>query len=122
MRLSTCRWCIARYSDVHPVLGRATRSNRPLSSCLDLIDGCRSPELQPAEHLLDSWPLTKAPLINRHFSSIEDLEEAQVPAQHCVALQAQPALVRFTALVHWWPQRHSVSTNDTRRGGGSRKR
>jgi DDE superfamily endonuclease len=33
-----------------------------------------SPELQPAEHL---WPLTNAPLINRHFSSIEDLEEAQ---------------------------------------------
>jgi transposase len=59
-----------------------------------------SPELQPAEHL---WPLTNAPLINRHFSSIEDLEEAQ--AQHCVALQAQPALVRSTTLFHWWPQR-----------------
>lgn len=46
-----------------------------------------SPELQPAEHLLDSWPLTNAPLtsaplINRHVSSIEDLEEAQ--AQHCL--------------------------------------
>jgi transposase len=59
-----------------------------------------SPELQPAEHL---WPLTNAPLINRHFASIEDLEEAQ--AQRCVALQAQPALIRSTTLFHWWPQR-----------------
>jgi transposase len=59
-----------------------------------------SPELQPAEHL---WPLTNAPLVNRHFSSIEELEEVQ--AQQCVALQAQPALVRSTTLFHWWPQR-----------------
>jgi transposase len=59
-----------------------------------------SPELQPAEHL---WPLTNAPLINRHFASIEDLEEAQV--QRCVALQTQPALIRSTTLFHWWPQR-----------------
>jgi transposase len=58
-----------------------------------------SPELQPAEHL---WPLTNAPLINRHFASIEDLEEAQ--AQRCVALQAQPALIRSTTLFHWWPK------------------
>ena len=42
-----------------------------------------SPELQPAEHL---WSLTNAPSINRHFPSIEALEEAQV--QRCVALQA----------------------------------
>jgi hypothetical protein len=54
-----------------------------------------SPELQPAEHL---WPLTNAPLINRHFGSIEDLEEAQ--AQRCVALQAQPALIQSTTLFH----------------------
>ena len=59
-----------------------------------------SPELQPAEHL---WPLTNAPLVNRHFASIEALEEAQ--AQHCVALQEQPALVRSTTLFSWWPQR-----------------
>jgi transposase len=59
-----------------------------------------SPELQPAEHL---WPLTNAPLINRHFASIEELEEAQ--AQRCVALQAQPALIRSTTRFLWWPQR-----------------
>lgn len=59
-----------------------------------------SPELQPAEHL---WHLTNAPLVNRHFSSIEELEEAQ--AQRCVALQAQPALICSTTRFHWWPQR-----------------
>jgi transposase len=59
-----------------------------------------SPELQPAEHL---WPLTNAPLINRHFATIDELEEVQ--ALQCVALQAQPALVRSTTLFHWWPQR-----------------
>jgi transposase len=59
-----------------------------------------SPEPRPAEHL---WPLANAPLINRHFSSIEDLEEAQ--AEHCVALQAQPAHVRSATPFHWWPQR-----------------
>ena len=81
-----------------------------------------SPELQAAEHLLDSWPLTNAPLINRHFSSSEDLEETQ--AQQCVALQAQPALVRSTTLFHYplpLPSSigghsvSSVSTNGTRR-------
>jgi transposase len=59
-----------------------------------------SPELQPAEHL---WPLTNAPLVNRHFASIEELEEAQ--AQRCVALQVQPTLIRSATLFHWWPQR-----------------
>ena len=59
-----------------------------------------SPELQPAEHL---WPLTNAPLVNRHFASLDELEEVQ--AQRCVALQAQPALIRLTTLFHWWPQR-----------------
>jgi hypothetical protein len=48
-----------------------------------------SPELQPAEHL---WPLTNTILVNRHFASIEELEEAQ--ADRCVVLQARPDLVR----------------------------
>ena len=59
-----------------------------------------SPELQPAEHL---WPLTNAPLLNRHFASIDDLEDTQ--AERCVALQARPDLIRSTTLFHWWPQR-----------------
>jgi transposase len=59
-----------------------------------------SPELQPAEHL---WPLTNAPLINRHFESMEDLEEEQLA--RCAALQRQPEHIRSTTLFHWWPHR-----------------
>jgi hypothetical protein len=46
--------------------------------------------------------------INRHFASIEELEAVQ--AQRCVALRAQPALVRSTTLFHWWPQRLQQTT------------
>jgi transposase len=59
-----------------------------------------SPELPPAEHL---WPLTNTVLLNRHFASIEELEDVQ--AARCVTLQARHALVRSTTLFHWWPQR-----------------
>jgi transposase len=58
-----------------------------------------SPELQPAEHL---WPLTNKALINRHFASIEALEDAQFARG--AALQQQPALVRSTTRFHWWPK------------------
>jgi transposase len=59
-----------------------------------------SPELQPAEHL---WPLTNTALVNRHFASIEDLEEVQLA--RCAALQRRPDLIRSTTLFHWWPKR-----------------
>jgi transposase len=59
-----------------------------------------SPELQPAEHL---WPLTNEALVNRHFASIEALEEAQMA--HCTALQARPERIQSTTRFHWWPQR-----------------
>jgi transposase len=59
-----------------------------------------SPELQPAEHL---WPLTNSVLVNRHFASIEELEDAQ--AACCAALQARPDVIRSATLFHWWPQR-----------------
>ncbi|HZC79657.1 MAG TPA: hypothetical protein VE258_18015 [Ktedonobacterales bacterium] len=60
-------------------------------------------ELQLAEHL---WPLTNAPLINRHFASTEGLEEARLA--HCAALQRQPERIRSTTLFHWWPQRRPL--------------
>ncbi len=59
-----------------------------------------APELQPAEHL---WPLTNTALVNRHFASIEELEDAQ--AERCVALQGRPDLIRSTTRFHWWPLR-----------------
>ncbi len=59
-----------------------------------------SPELQPAEHL---WPLTNTALANRHFVSIDDLEDAQ--SQRCLALQAHPERIRSATLFPWWPRR-----------------
>jgi transposase len=59
-----------------------------------------SPELQPAEHL---WPLTNSALVNQHFASIEQLEDAQFA--RCSALQARPELIRSTTCFHWWPKR-----------------
>jgi transposase len=59
-----------------------------------------SPELQPAEHL---WSLTNTALINHHFVTIEELEEAQLA--RCAALQRRPDLIRSTTLFHWWPKR-----------------
>jgi hypothetical protein len=44
-----------------------------------------SPQLQPAEHL---WPLTNTALANRHFASVDKLEEAQFA--RCRALQGGP--------------------------------
>jgi len=58
-----------------------------------------SPELQPAEHL---WPLTNAVLVNQHFTSIEELEDAQLA--HCATLQHQPDRIRSTTCFHWWPK------------------
>ena len=53
-----------------------------------------SPELQPAEHL---WPLTNSVLVNRHFATIDELEDVQ--AERCVVLplQARPDLIRSIA-------------------------
>lgn len=59
-----------------------------------------SPELQPAEHL---WPLTNTVLANRHFATLDELEDAQ--AKRCVALHALPTLIRSTTLFPWWPRR-----------------
>jgi transposase len=67
-----------------------------------------SPELQPAEHL---WLLTNTVLANRHFATIDELEDTQ--AEHCVALQARRDLIRSTTLFHWWPQRQEAIRAET---------
>lgn len=59
-----------------------------------------SPELQPAEHL---WPFSDAPLVNRHFRDLEELEDVQLA--RCAALQQQPARLRSATLFPWWPRR-----------------
>jgi transposase len=55
-----------------------------------------SPELQPAEHL---WPLTNSVLVNRHFTSIEELEDVQFA--RCADLQVRPDLIRSATCFHW---------------------
>ena len=57
-----------------------------------------SPELQPAEHL---WPFSDQPLVNRHFATIDDLEDTV--AAHCDRLQHQPDVIRSATHFHWWP-------------------
>lgn len=58
-----------------------------------------SPALQPAEHL---WRLSDAPLVNRCFASLAQLESTQ--AERCNWLQDHPDLVRSATNKSWWPQ------------------
>jgi hypothetical protein len=59
-----------------------------------------SPELQPCEHL---WPLADAPLVNRHFRDLDELEEVQFA--RCAVLQTQRDRIRSATLFPWWPKR-----------------
>jgi transposase len=59
-----------------------------------------SPELNPAEHL---WILSDTALVNQHFATLDDLEEAQMV--RCAALQERRDLVRSTTCFYWWPLR-----------------
>lgn len=58
-----------------------------------------SPELQPAERL---WPLTNEAIANRHFLTLDELQEVQ--AQRCVNLQDDPLQIRAATCFHWWPE------------------
>jgi transposase len=57
-----------------------------------------SPELQPAERL---WPLTNTPLVNRWFTSLDDLIAVQ--SERCRVVHAQPERIRRDTHYHWWP-------------------
>ena len=57
-----------------------------------------SPELQPVERV---WELTDAPLVNRCFDSLDELETSL--CQRCEYLMTQPDLVTSHTLFHWWP-------------------
>jgi transposase len=59
-----------------------------------------SPELQPCEHL---WQFSDAPLLNRHFATIDELEDVQLA--RCAVLQERRDLIRSATLFPWWPQR-----------------
>jgi transposase len=74
-----------------------------------------SPELQPAEHL---WPLTNSCLINRHFATIEELDDVQFA--RCADLQRQRDRIRSTTLFHWWPKRIKKRQGPRQRASRSR--
>ena len=57
-----------------------------------------SPELQPCERL---WPLTNEAITNRHFKTLDELQEVQ--AQRCVTLQNNPIGIHHITFFHWWP-------------------
>ena len=59
-----------------------------------------SPELQPCEHL---WQFSDAPLVNRRFHDIAELEEVQLA--RCPVLQRCRDLLRSATLFSWWPKR-----------------
>lgn len=59
-----------------------------------------TPELQPCEHL---WQFSDAPLVNRHFHDIHELEDVQM--DRCAVLQTQPDRLRSATLFPWWPRR-----------------
>lgn len=58
-----------------------------------------SPELQPAECL---WPALDEPLANKHFATIQDLDDAV--AKRCTTFAAAPDLYRGKVDFHWWPK------------------
>jgi transposase len=62
-----------------------------------------SPERQPCEHL---WPFSDAPLVNRHFQDIDELEELEdVQLARCAVLQRRRDLIRSATRFSWWPKR-----------------
>jgi transposase len=58
-----------------------------------------SPDLQPAEHL---WAFVDEPIVNRHFETIEELDQAV--GERCVALTQQQEMISASTLFHWWPR------------------
>ncbi len=61
-----------------------------------------SPELQPAERL---WGLVDAPLANRTFIDVDDLECTLV--RRCRQLERQRQPIKTRTRYHWWPrERH----------------
>ncbi len=58
-----------------------------------------SPELQPAERL---WGLVDAPVANRTFADLDDLEATLVT--RCRELETQRQPIKTRTRYHWWPR------------------
>lgn len=68
-----------------------------------------SPEVQPAEHL---WTFSNAPLINRHFRDLQELDDVQMAG--CIGLQGRCDEIKARTCFHWWPLVADESQHPTR--------
>ncbi len=57
--------------------------------------------MQLVLHEVEMHPLTDAPLVNRCFDSLNELE--QVLADQCLWLAQQEQIVRSATRFEWWP-------------------
>jgi hypothetical protein len=48
------------------------------------------------------WAFVDEPLLNRHFETIEALDQAV--GERCVALTQQQEMISASTLFHWWPR------------------
>ena len=80
-----------------PLSGRVREAMPELSITLMGLP-TYSPELQPADHL---GPLGDAPLANRRFDSIDQLDATF--SEQCVGRTQQRERIRSLTLYHWWP-------------------
>jgi hypothetical protein len=49
------------------------------------------------------WCAAGAPLVNRHFRDIQEMEDVQM--DRCAVLQTQTDRLRSATLFPWWPRR-----------------
>jgi len=63
-----------------------------------------SPELQPVERV---WTLVDAPVANRTFADLDELEAVLVP--RCRTLQAHRRTIQAHTRFHWWPRERRPS-------------
>ncbi|MGO8948139.1 MAG: transposase [Ktedonobacterales bacterium] len=78
-----------------PACGCGCQTTSICSSCHRTPPNCSPPST--------GWPMTNTALVNQHFASLEDLENAQFA--RCAALQQWPDRIRPTTCFHWWPKR-----------------
>lgn len=65
-----------------------------------------SPELQPAERL---WALVDAPVANRTFADLEELEDVLV--RRCQVLAGDRRRLKGHTRYHWWPKERRPRRN-----------
>lgn len=87
--------------------GWHTSAKLPLPEGLELVFlPAYSPELAPAERL---WHLVDAPVVNRSFASLDELEAVLVP--RCQELSRQRPPIKSLTRYHWWPiERRPLTT------------